>query len=169
MTSALRRTSITAMLLLGFTLLAAGCGGGGDDESSTAETSHPQAASGGSGSGGSGPAALQIKMSDFSFKPGNPTAKPGATTITAPNVGSVEHELVLFRTDMNPAKLPTEANGGVDEEKLDKIAEEAGEIADVEPGDSKSEEFDLKPGHYVMFCNVPGHYAQGMYGTLTVK
>jgi uncharacterized cupredoxin-like copper-binding protein len=69
---------------------------------------------------------------------------------------------------MNPAKLPTEANGDVDEEKLDETAEEAGEIADVEPGDTKSEEFDLKPGKYVMFCNIPGHYAQGMYGTLTV-
>ena len=55
--------------------------------------------------------------------------------ITAPNVGAVEHELVFFRTNMDPAKLPTEADGSVDEEKMDEVAEEGGEIADVEAGE----------------------------------
>ena len=29
--------------------------------------------------------------------------------------------------------------------------------------------FKLTAGKYVMFCNLPAHYAQGMYGTLTAK
>jgi uncharacterized cupredoxin-like copper-binding protein len=85
------------------------------------------------------------------------------------NEGSVEHELVLFKSSKNPAELPTEASGDVDEEKLDQEAEEIGEIADVEAGDTKSEDFKLTPGKYVIFCNLPGHYAQGMYGTVTVE
>jgi uncharacterized cupredoxin-like copper-binding protein len=89
-------------------------------------------------------------------------------TIDAPNDGQLEHELVLFKTNTDPANLPTASDGGVDEEKLDKVAGEVGEIADVEAGDSGSGKFDLTPGKYVMFCNLPGHYAQGMYGTLTV-
>ena len=52
---------------------------------------------------------------------------------------------------------------------MDKIAESAGEIPDVEAGETKSEEFELTPGKYVIFCNLPGHYAGGMYGTLTVS
>ena len=108
-------------------------------------------------------------MGEFFFKPSDATATAGATTIEAPNEGSVEHELVVFKTNMDPAKLPTEANGEVNEEKMDKIAESAGEIPDVEAGDTKSAQFKLTPGKYVMFCNLPGHYAAGMYGTLTVE
>jgi len=139
-------------------VLLAACGG--SDE--TTGASQTEAAAGGGGE------TVKIKMGDFFFAPKNATAKAGKTTIEAPNEGAVEHELVLFKTNKNPAKLPTEANGGVDEEKLDQEAEEAGEIADVEAGESKSEEFTLTPGNYVMFCNVPGHYAQGMYGTVKV-
>lgn len=151
-------TGGAALLAIG-ALLVAGCGG---DDTTTATTEAKTAA------GGSKGATLEIKMGDYFFAPKNATTKAGPTTIEAPNDGSVEHELVLFKTNMNPAKLPTEADGSVDEEQLDEMAEEVGEIADVEPGESKSEEFDLTPGKYVMFCNLPGHYAQGMYGSLTV-
>ena len=141
-------------------ILVGGCGGG-DGTSTTSETAG-EATTGASGQ------ATVIQMGEFFFKPKNATVKAGKATIEAPNIGKVEHELVLFKTTMSPAKLPTEANGGVDEEKMDKIAGETGEIPDVEAGNTKSEEFELTPGKYVMFCNLPGHYAAGMYGTLTV-
>lgn len=144
-------------------ILLAGCGS--SDNTTTTTQTETGAAAGGGASG----KAVEIKMGDYFFAPNSASAKAGQTTIEAPNEGSVEHELVLFKTNMNPANLPTESSGGVDEEKLDKEAEEVGEIADVEAGDTKSEEFNLSPGKYVMFCNLPGHYAQGMYGTVTVK
>ncbi|MEX2107124.1 MAG: plastocyanin/azurin family copper-binding protein [Solirubrobacterales bacterium] len=140
-------------------LIASGCGGG--DGTTTAEESTAE--------GGSAGKALVVNMGDYYFDPVNASANPGATTIEAVNVGKVEHELVLFRTDMNPADLPTGPDGTVEEEKMDKLAEAAGEVPDVEAGDAKSAQFDLKPGKYVMFCNLPGHYAQGMYGSLTVS
>jgi uncharacterized cupredoxin-like copper-binding protein len=149
-------------------ILIAGCGGGGGGTTTTTETETEAAGGGGAAEGATGGKTVTIKMGDYFFAPKNATAKPGQTVIEAPNNGTVEHELVLFKTNANPAKLPTEAGGGVDEEKLDKTAQEMGEIADVEAGESKSESFKLTPGKYVMFCNLPGHYAQGMYGTLTV-
>jgi uncharacterized cupredoxin-like copper-binding protein len=149
-------------------ILVAGCGSGGDSGTTTTTSTETENASGTAASGGGGGATLSIKMGDFFFSPKNTAAKAGATTIEAPNDGSVEHELVLFKTNMDPAKLPTEASGGVDEEKMDEVAEEGGEIPDVEAGKTKSGKFHLTPGRYVIFCNLPGHYAQGMYGTLTV-
>lgn len=160
--------SVAALMAVGGIFIA-GCGGDSNTTTTEVETEATTGAgAAGEAAGGGQGATLQIKMGEFYFKPKNATAEAGPTTIEAPNEGSVEHELVLFKSDKNPAKLPTEANGEVDEEKLDKEAEEAGEIADVEAGDTKSEEFELTPGKYVMFCNLPGHYAAGMYGTLTV-
>lgn len=150
------------LVIAGF--VVAGCGSDSGTTTAEPETNAPSAGAGGSGQG----ATLEIKMGEFYFKPNNATAKAGPTTIEAPNEGKTEHELVLFKSNMNPAKLPTEANGEVNEEKMDEVAGEAGEIADVEAGDTKSEDFELTPGKYVMFCNLPGHYAAGMYGTLTV-
>ena len=34
---------------------------------------------------------------------------------------------------------------------------------------SQSKKIDLKPGKYTFYCSIPGHRAQGMEGTLTVK
>ena len=169
MTSPLRKITVPARLFVSFGLLAAGCG---SDEGTTTVTegqaTESQGTAGGDDAEAGGAATFSIKMGEFYFKPANGAVKAGKTVITAPNEGSAEHEMVLFRTNMNPAKLPTEKDGSVDEEKMDKIAESGGEIADVEGGESKSATFDLKPGKYVMFCNLPGHYAAGMYGTLTV-
>ncbi len=155
------RVFVALALLATAAIAFAGCGGS-DSSSSTTET----ATTGGGGAGGK---TLEIKMGYYFFSPADAPADAGPTVIEAPNEGSVEHELVVFKSEMDPAKLPTEANGEVNEEKMDKIAESAGEIADVESGDTKSGNFKLTPGKYVIFCNLPGHYAQGMYGTLTVK
>lgn len=165
MKASMHRRLGLAVLLAIVAIFAVGCGG--DDGTTTATEAENETAA--ATEGGAGRSTLTIDMGDFFFAPKNVTAQAGSTTIETPNEGSVEHELVLFKTDIDAADLPTEANGEVDEEKLDEVAEEIGEVDDVEPGDTKSGKFELTPGKYVMFCNLPGHYAQGMYGTVTVE
>lgn len=147
----------------GVILLAfAGCGGGGDNEGTTTQAQAPaQPAAGGS---------LTIGMSDYAFSPNDTTTNAGTVRISAPNRGQLPHELVLLKTNQSPGSLPTLSNGEVDEEGLEaKGVESPGEIEDVDPGKTKSAALKLTPGKYVMICNLPGHYKQGMYGTLTVK
>ena len=117
----------------------------------------------------SGSGALQITMNDDFFTPSVATAKAGSVTISTPNNGQLVHEMVLAKTQADPAKLPTTSDGSVDEAKLESAGQDAGEIADVSPGATKKGTFKLTSGRYVMFCNIPGHYAAGMYGTITVK
>jgi len=140
---------------VGLALVVGGCGGD-DDETTT-----------GSGSIDTVDAEKQvttlgISMNEFKFTPANPELPRGPTEITATNKGKTSHELVLLKTDTDPSKLRKRGKG-VSEKKS------VGEIPETAPGQSGSETFDLKPGKYVMVCNIPGHYDAGMYGTLTVR
>ena len=159
------RISKTVLLTFGtaaVSLAFAGCGGGGDNDTSTTQAQAPAQPSGGG--------SLTINMSDYAFSPKDATTNAGTVTISAPNQGQLPHELVLFKTKQSPGSLPTLSNGEVDEEGLEaKGVESPGEIEDVAPGETKSAALKLTPGSYVMICNLPGHYKQGMYGTVTVK
>jgi uncharacterized cupredoxin-like copper-binding protein len=150
---------IAAMVILSVPV-AAGCGGSDDNGDggqaaapapTTTPTQSPAASR-----------ALTVGMTEFAFDPKDAVAKGGKVTITAPNKGNVVHELVLLKTDQDPAKLP---------KKGDKVDESTsvGEIADVEPGSTKKATFQLEPGKYAMVCALPGHYEGGMYGSLTVE
>ena len=154
------RLTISGTLISAAAALVVGCGGGDNDTTTEAQTTTTGATQG---------KTVEIVMDDYTFSPSDAAANAGKVTISAPNEGQVVHELVLAQTNTDPAGLPTTSDGEVDEAKLEQNGEDAGEIADVAPQATKQGTFSLKPGKYVMFCNIPGHYAQGMYGTLTVK
>ena len=154
----LHRASLTVLLVLATPLAACGGDDNGGEKAAkpapatTPATTQPAAASG----------TLTIRMTEFAFDPKDAVASAGKVTISAPNDGGVPHELVLLKTDADPAKLPMKGNE-VDE------STSVGEIADVEGGATKKHTFKLEPGKYAMVCALPGHYQSGMYGSLTVK
>lgn len=57
-----------------------------------------------------------------------------------------------------------ESEQRVDEDK----AGDKGEVSELEPGKSGSLTLNLDPGAYLLYCNVPGHYAAGMWVEFTV-
>ena len=77
------------------------------------------------------------------------------------NSGKVEQEFVILRTSDAPGGLPQEGAEASEAGLVD-------EIEDVQPGGAGSLAIDLTPGHYVLICNLPDHYAAGMYAGLTV-
>jgi uncharacterized cupredoxin-like copper-binding protein len=115
-----------------------------------------------------GATALTVVMSDYAFTPKNATAAAGPITITAPNQGKLVHELVLIRTDLPLAKLPTDSAGDVNEDAFPE-SKRPGEISETQPGATGKVTVTLPAGRYVMLCNVAGHYKQGMVGNLVVR
>jgi uncharacterized cupredoxin-like copper-binding protein len=83
------------------------------------------------------------------------------------NSKDMVHELIVGHLD-DPAtqKLPYVAGDlKVDEEGSDHL----GEVSELDPGKSGSLILTLKPGVYILYCNVAGHYMAGMWTELTAK
>ena len=76
------------------------------------------------------------------------------------------HEMLVSPVADENTVLPfVENENRVNEEKSGDL----GEVSELDPGKSGSLTLDLKPGNYILFCNVPGHYMAGMWTMLTVK
>ena len=143
-------------------LLAAACGSsssstqtGGTGSSPT--TSSPAAAS--------GPTAVGVTEKDFEIALDSSTAAPGTVQFAIDNNGPSTHEFVVVRTDLTDDKLPVEGDE-VNEE--DPSLLHVDEQEDIASGTTATLSVDLQPGHYVLFCNVTGHYQAGMHTTLEV-
>lgn len=76
------------------------------------------------------------------------------------------HEMIIGHLKNAAEKLPYVASDSrVDEEGSDHL----GEVSELDPGKSGSLTLTLKPGTYILYCNVAGHYMAGMWSLLTVK
>ena len=156
----IKRFAIVAIVVLAAPVIA-GCGSDDAGDGEQAATPEPAATQTTTQPAAAG-RSLTIRLTEFAFDPKDAVAKAGTVTISAPNDGKVVHELVLLKTDEDPAALPKKGDE-VDE------STSVGEIADVEPGSTKKAMFKLAPGKYAMVCALPGHYEGGMYGSLTVE
>ncbi len=90
------------------------------------------------------------------------SVKAGPTTITFKNVGTKVHEVVVLKTDTPADKLKVGADRKVSEDAS------VGEDSETDPGKTKTTTINLKPGKYVLVCNIEGHYQKGMYSAFTV-
>jgi uncharacterized cupredoxin-like copper-binding protein len=98
--------------------------------------------------------------------PDHDTIKRGRVTFTADNRSKSEvHEVIVARADGRKALPYDQKHDEVVEKRIHKL----GEIGDLPPGKSGKLTLNLTPGEYVLFCNQPGHYHQGMFTYLTVQ
>lgn len=118
------------------------------------------------GGGGGVGATLQ----DFSITLDADSAPAGEVTFTIQNDGPSVHEFVVFRTDLAPDALPTVEEDGIP------VVDEAGEgvelvdeVEDIAVGDSPELTVNLDAGSYVIVCNIPAHYQQGMSTGFTAE
>jgi uncharacterized cupredoxin-like copper-binding protein len=105
------------------------------------------------------------------------TASNGTVSFFVTNDGSVNHEMVVLALpDTQIAGTRTQDGGAqVDEagslgEASSTCGEGSGEGSGegILPGASGWVTVSLAPGRYELVCNLPGHYAAGMYTQITI-
>ena len=95
------------------------------------------------------------------------TIKAGSVILEAGNFGTIQHELLVFRSDLAPAQYPLDADGNIVEDGpgINLISD----ADNIDPGGTQSRTVDLtQPGTYLFVCNIPGHFKAGMYSAITV-
>ncbi|MBA3691350.1 MAG: hypothetical protein H0W82_08075 [Actinobacteria bacterium] len=94
--------------------------------------------------------------------------KAGSTTFSVDNAGPSTHQFVVLATDLAPDSLPVSEGFGNPVDEKGKGVTLIDKIKDISVGCSASLTLDLDSGNYVVICNLPGHYASGMYAPLKV-
>lgn len=136
------RLWLAVPMILGLAFVTASCGG--DDEGEVNAT-----------------------LADFSITLDSNSAPAGEVTFDVTNDAEQTHEFVVFQTDLAEDQLPTDENGDVDEEGEGVTLVD--EIEDIEDGSSQSLTVNLDAGSYVLICNIPGHYRQGMHTSFSAS
>lgn len=115
---------------------------------------------------GMGPAGQAMPMSPMGIKVSIASVHAGPVTFEVRNDSkAMVHEMVVSPVKDTRTPLPYDkAAGKVDED----AAGHLGEVAELEPGQSGALTLNLKPGRYILYCNIAGHYALGMWTLLTV-
>jgi uncharacterized cupredoxin-like copper-binding protein len=109
-----------------------------------------------------------VLLKDFEVRQEATVVPTGTVSFRIRNQGPTTHELIVVRTDVAPDKLPLQSDGlTADEEGRGiKFLEE---VDGLDIDDRETLVLDLAPGHYVLYCNLEGHYLGGMYEALTVR
>ena len=104
---------------------------------------------------------VAVQVDEFSVFPGTQGAPRGKVRFVVTNIGTVKHEFVVLKT-AKPA-------GNLLEGKEADESGAVGEIDGVPPGQARTLNLTLKPGHYSLICNLPGHYKTGQFADFYVR
>jgi uncharacterized cupredoxin-like copper-binding protein len=108
--------------------------------------------------------AIQVGLAEWKISPSVTTVAAGSVTFDVRDNGTTAHEFVVLRTNTPSADFPISSfEGETPRFNEDTAGENVGETGDMEIGATKTLQIDLKPGHYVLACNLPGHYGSGMH------
>lgn len=169
-----------ALLTLGFSA----CGGSATTQSPLSESEAT------AGTGSDKGEIVNIKLgengSHFFVKTDRSKVKAGKVTFEITNVGDMYHEFVLYlnKDNVAPTKLPINADHEADLNEADIIEEAPYAKPPIVPADKKPGAadhrirnggwgteltVDLKPGNYILLCNIENHYATGQGTAFTVE
>jgi uncharacterized cupredoxin-like copper-binding protein len=141
-------------------VLVAGCGSSNDSKATTAPAA---AKSTTTTTAAAKPAAatIAVVMKEFTVTPAPASVAAGKVTFKVSNKGKLKHEFVVVSTK----KKADELMKGDEADETGNVSE----IGNLPPGSTKKLSVMLKAGHYVLLCNLPGHYKAGQHHDFSVK
>jgi uncharacterized cupredoxin-like copper-binding protein len=105
-----------------------------------------------------------VDMKEYTITLNTPTAKAGVVKFGIRNLGTMVHDFDVIKTDLAPDKLPIDTASA--KAKTDGLVKQ---MINIAQGRVTTLEAQLEAGHYVIICNVAGHYQLGMRAELTVQ
>ena len=104
---------------------------------------------------------VAVQVDEFSVFPQTQGAPAGKVRFVVTNIGMIEHEFVVIRTNKPAGNLlkGKEANetGAI------------GELDGVKAGNARVLVLPMVRGHYALICNLPGHYKTGQFADFYVR
>lgn len=117
------------------------------------------------GGGGGGASTADASLRDFEIDLSEDSLSAGEVTFSVNNEGPSVHEFVVVEAgDYQPDGLPTDDSGAVIEDDVTVVDE----LEDIAVGSDEDLTVDLQAGDYIVFCNIDGHYSDGMNAGFTV-
>lgn len=114
---------------------------------------------------GGGPTDVTVTMTDYQMVLSANPVKAGEVTFHIQNdSGITVHEFVVVQTDTLAADLPVGEDLLVDESLFTPVDE----VEDLAAGDNAELTVTLAAGHYILLCNIAGHFTLGMHADFTV-
>jgi uncharacterized cupredoxin-like copper-binding protein len=104
---------------------------------------------------------VAVQVDEFSVFPQTQGAPVGRVRFVVTNIGTIEHEFVVIRTN-KPA-------GNLLKGKEANETGAAGELDGVKAGNARVLVLNLNRGHYALICNLPGHYKTGQFADFYVR
>ena len=104
---------------------------------------------------------VAVQVDEFSVFPATQGAPAGKVRFVVTNIGRLEHEFVVIRTNKPAGNLlkgnEADETGAV------------GELDGVKAGNARVLVITLRRGHYALICNLPGHYKTGQFADFYVR
>jgi len=109
---------------------------------------------------------MDVSKATMGMKLSRKSAPAGVVTFQVTNASkdTVHEMIVMYRQDPTKPLPYIDNENRVDEDK----AGDKGEVSELDPGKSGTLTVPLKPGKYVLICNVPGHFDSGMWAEFDV-
>jgi uncharacterized cupredoxin-like copper-binding protein len=115
-----------------------------------------------------GSTVVHVDERDFALHIGNTRLRAGIYVFVDTNHGPSPHELVMWKTAEPADRLPLLANHRVNEDSSE-LTSVLDSGTSLDPGQTRLLTTTLDPGHYVLACNLPGHFMSGMHLDITVS